>query len=112
MSFYSEGNLGNVSSVVTIDLPFIEENGMYALDKIVSYYAFSVIGIIFLCTISLPIRLIALITYLIARLSFKWLELSNKKQSFIRQQQASLVGAVLEYIRGISVIKAFNITGE
>lgn len=113
MSFYSEGNLGNVSSVVTIDLPFIEEKGMDALDKIVSYYAFSVIGIIFLCTISLPIGLIALITYLIAGLSFKWLEVRNKKQSFIRQQQqASLVGAVLEYIRGISVIKAFNITGE
>lgn len=37
----------------------------------------------------------------------------EQKQSFIRQQQqASLVGAVLEYIRGISVIKAFNITGE
>ncbi|NLO84256.1 MAG: ABC transporter ATP-binding protein [Clostridiales bacterium] len=30
MRFFNEGNLGNVTSVITVDLPFIEEQGMSA----------------------------------------------------------------------------------
>lgn len=112
MRFYSDGNLGNISSVVTIDLPFIEEKGMDALDKVISYYAYTIIGIVYLSVLNIWIGLIALVTYIVAAFAFRWLERISTEQSFIRQQQqANLVGTVLEYIRGISIIKAFNIGG-
>lgn len=51
MHFFSAGNLGNVTSAITVDLPFIEEQGMSALDKVISGYAASVIGTVFLCAV-------------------------------------------------------------
>lgn len=113
MRFFSAGNLGNVASVITVDLPFIEEQGMSALDKVISGYISSVIGTVFLCFVDIRVGLIAVISFALAALLFVWIERIGKSQSYTRQkQQSTLVAAVLEYVQGISVIKAFNLGGS
>lgn len=113
MSFFSEGNLGHVTSVITVDLPFIEEMGMDALDKVIGGLATSLIGVAMLFMVDWRIAFITVIVFTSAILLLKVLEKVSKKQSPIRQrQQAELVGSILEYVQGISVIKSFHMSGE
>lgn len=113
MRFFSEGNLGRVTSVITVDLPFIEEMGMDALDKVIGTYATTAIGLLMLFFVDFRIAFISLVTYGIAAFCFKAVERVSRKQSPERQrQQAGLVSSILEYVQGISVIKSFNMSGE
>lgn len=113
MRFFSEGNLGRVSSVITVDLPFIEEMGMDALDKVISGYASTLIGCILLFGVDWRIGLITAATFAVSILIFRYLENVSVRQSPIRQrQQGELVGSILEYVQGIAVIKAFNMAGD
>ena len=113
MSFFSEGNLGRVTSVITVDLPFIEENGMDALDKVICGYATSFIACLLLFGVDWRIGLITSGIFGLAAICFRQLEKVSKKQSPVRQrQQGELVGSILEYVQGIAVIKSFNMMGE
>lgn len=113
MSFFSEGNLGHVTSVITVDLPFIEEMGMDALDKVIGAYATTLVGIFMLFAVDYRIALISVATFGLAALCFKAVENVARKQSPERQyRQGELVSSILEYVQGISVIKAFNMSGE
>lgn len=113
MRFFSEGNLGHVTSVITVDLPFIEEMGMDALDKVIGGFATSLIGVAMLFMVDWRLALISVAVFVAAILLLKALERVSKKQSPIRQrQQAELVSAILEYVQGISVIKSFHMSGE
>ncbi|MGL6198692.1 MAG: ABC transporter transmembrane domain-containing protein [Lachnospiraceae bacterium] len=113
MSFFSEGNLGRVTSVITVDLPFIEEMGMDALDKVICGYVTSFIACLLLFSVDWRLGLITVGIFGIAAVCFRKLEKVSKKQSPIRQrQQGELVGSILEYVQGIAVIKSFNMTGE
>lgn len=112
MRFFSEGNLGRITSGITVDLPFVEEMGMDALDKVISGLAAALIGAVMLLVIDWRIGLITVVVFFAAFLIFQRLEQVCRRQSPIRQeQQARLVSAVLEYVRGIPVIKAFNMGG-
>ncbi len=113
MRFFSEGNLGHVTSVITVDLPFIEEIGMDALDKVIGGLATSLIGVAMLFMVDWRIAFISAAVFIAAILLLRALERVSKKQSPIRQrQQAELVSAILEYVQGISVIKSFHMSGE
>lgn len=113
MRFFSQGNLGYVTSVITVDLPFIEEMGMDALDKVIGAYTTTLIGIFMLFAVDYRIALISVATFGLAALCFKTVETVARKQSPERQrQQGELVNSILEYVQGISVIKSFNMSGE
>lgn len=113
MRFFSESNLGRVASIITVDLPFIEEMGMDALDKVIGGYTTSIIACIILFAVDWRCGLATVIIFALGILCFRLLERVSKNQSPIRQrQQAELVGAILEYVQGIAVIKAFNMGGE
>lgn len=62
MGFFSEGNIGNVTSVITNDISFVEEHGMDTLGKITT----SVIGIgisfVFLLVLNVWVALAMAIT--------------------------------------------------
>lgn len=113
MRFFSEGNLGQVSSVITVDLPFIEEMGMDALDKVISGLATSLIGILLLFFVDWRVALVSIAAFAAAVLLLGKLEQVTIRLSPVRQkQQAELVGAILEYVQGISVMKAFRISDK
>lgn len=112
MGYFTEGNLGNLSAVVTSDIKFIEEVGMMQLGKIVAAMLAIVVMIIFMFFISIRIAIMAVIITLISSLLFGKLQKiakHNSKES--QEKQKDVVEAVIEYVKGMPVIKAFNITG-
>ncbi|GMQ56578.1 ABC transporter ATP-binding protein [Vallitalea sediminicola] len=113
MGYFNEGNSGNVSAVITSDLTFIEMMSMSALEKVVNGYVSVIIGCILLLFIDYRIALISIGVIILALLILNKIQKVGKKQSYIRQNtQSELVAVILAYIQGISVIKAFNLTGN
>ncbi|QOR36159.1 ABC transporter ATP-binding protein [Clostridium sp. 'deep sea'] len=112
MGYFSEGNLGNLTAVVTSDITFVEMFAMNSIYKVANGFISIIIGSIFLFFLDYRIALISLTVYVLAMILLSYIQKIGKKQSFKKQKiQAKLSGAVLEYIQGISVIKAFNMTG-
>ena len=113
MGFFSEGNIGNVTSVITNDISFVEEHGMDTLGKITT----SVIGIgisfIFLLIINVWVAVAMAVT---TALFFAAFAAAHKvaSEEAVNQQEAQnkLVGTVIEYIKGMPVVKAFNLAGK
>lgn len=113
MSYFTEGNLGNVTSAVSIDLLFLEEHGMGAMDKVVNGYIGIITGCIMLLIVDWRIALVSVAIFSAALLMLDRLQKVGQEQSKIRQrQQAGLTSAVLEYIQGISIIKLLNMAGD
>jgi ATP-binding cassette subfamily B protein len=113
MSHFTEGNLGNISSVISNDLLFIEEHGMNAMDKVINAHLSLVIGCVVVLLVDWRIGLTMLALSLMALLALNHLQRVGRTQSRIRQdQQAKLTTAVLEYAQGIAVIKSLNMADD
>ncbi|CVK20173.1 ABC transporter ATP-binding protein [Sporomusa sphaeroides] len=113
MGYFSAGNIGNITAVVTSDLVFVEEHSMATLSHIIRGYLNTLIGVGLLTVLDYRIGLISLVTLLLAVAALNKIQTVVKRQAVVRQEtQSRLVGAVLEYIKGIAVIKAFNLTGD
>lgn len=113
MGFFSDGNMGKISAVITSDLTFVEMWSMDSIDKVVTAYVNIIIGCIFLLILDYRLALVSIIVTILAMMVLRKLQVIGKKQSYIRQsEQSKMVSAVLEYVQGISVIKAFNMSGD
>lgn len=113
MGYFSEGNMGNISAVITSDINFIEMYAMDVIDKTVMAYVNAIIGSIFLLVIDYRLALISILAFAAAIFTLRKIFTVGKKHSVIRQEkQSDMVTAVLEYVQGMSVIKAFNMTGN
>lgn len=113
MGYFSDGNIGKITAVVTSDLVFIEEHSMSVLSKIVSCYLGIAVNIILLFTFDYRIGFISLFTFILASFALKQVEKVIIVRAADRQEsQSRLISAVLEYVKGISVIKSFNMTEE
>lgn len=113
MGYFSGGTLGNVTAVVTSDLMFVEEHSMSTISRIITGILSTVIGVVILFVLDYRIGLISMLALLLAVAALTAIEKAVQHQSAIRQEtQSRLIGSVLEYVKGISVIKAFRMTGE
>ncbi|WP_458127119.1 ABC transporter ATP-binding protein [Paenibacillus sp. Z3-2] len=113
MSYFTEGNLGRVTSSISVDLVFIEVQGMKAMDKVVNGFSSLLIGCIVLLLLDWRIGLVTVILALFALAALERLQRVGKMHSPIRQEQQSrLTSSILEYVRGMSIIKSLNMTGE
>ena len=113
MGYFTEGNIGKISSVLSSDMVFIEENCMTVLADMMSYIFAEAIMVIFLLFFNLWIGLAALviigIILLIAR-SMKKEALQDSKDR--QEQNENLTEAVLDFVEGIGIIKTYNLLGE
>ncbi|CVK20147.1 ABC transporter ATP-binding protein [Sporomusa sphaeroides] len=113
MGYFSNGNIGKITAVVTSDLVFIEEHSMSVLSKVVSCYLGIAVSVILLFRFDYRIGFISLFTFILASLALKQVEKVIVVRADDRQEsQSRLISAVLEYVKGISVIKSFNMTEE
>ena len=113
MSYFTEGNLGNVTNVISVDLQFVEQYGMMALDKVINSFATMVVGCLSLMFIDWRIALVSVVTCILALIGISAIEKVTIKHSEIRQnQQSKLTEAVLEYVQGISIIKSLHMSGD
>lgn len=113
MGYFTEGNIGKISSILSTDLVFVEESSMTALADLMSDIFSEIILAIFMLFFNpilglVTIAILALI-FLVGRYSYKM----NVKYSRIRQENSEdLTNAVLEFVEGIGVIKSYNLLGE
>lgn len=110
MGYFSKGNLGNLSAVITSDIKFIEEFGMMQIGKVIAALLSLIIMTIFMFFISVNVALVALIITFITYYLFSHLQKVAKDNSYATQaKQKDVVDCVIEYIKGMQVIKAFNL---
>ena len=113
MGYFTEGNIGEISTVLSNDMIFIEELSMQAIGESVSDIFSQLILTVFLFILNPLIGLAALITEVIAVLVAIPMKKESMESSGGRQESIKkMTSAVLEYAQGIDVIKSFNMTGE
>ena len=113
MSYFTDGNIGNVTSVITGDLSFAEDHGMMKLDDVISGLISIVLACAFLLWVDWLVAAASIVSCALAFAAFHAIEKVTKRQGRIRQEEAAkATGAVLEYTEGISVIKALRMSGS
>jgi len=113
MSYFTEGNIGNVTSVITGDLSFAEDYGMTKLEDVVNGLISIAIAAAFMLWVDWRVAIASVVGSALAILALNTIENVSKKKSKIRmEQQSRLTSAVLEYTSGISVIKALRMTSD
>ncbi len=113
MGYFTDGNMGKISSVLSTDMVFIEENCMGVLADLVSFMISQGLMIIMMLYLNPLVGSLSLLVtavfILIGNLMLKTtLDHSSKKQKCAEE----LTDAVLDFSEGIGVIKSYNMLGE
>lgn len=113
MGYFTEGNIGKISSVLSTDMVFIEENCMTALADMMSYIFAEAILLAFLFVIHPWLGLAGCALMLLVLAIAKGMRREGLEDSDIRQAQSeNLTEAVLDFAEGIGIIKTYNLLGE
>ncbi|WP_312636886.1 ABC transporter ATP-binding protein [Oscillibacter sp.] len=113
MGYFTEGNIGKISSVLSTDMVFIEENCMAVLADLMSYLFAQGILVAFLFFFNVWIGLAGLIVVVLITLLGRGLKKEAVEDSHIRQAQLeNLTESVLDFTEGIGIIKTYNLLGE
>lgn len=113
MGYFTSGNIGKISSVLSTDMIFIEEVSMSMLADMMSYMFNAVLMVIFMFVLNVRLGIIAvLFDLLIIVLAEKMDKLSIKLGSKRQEQSEGLVKSVLSFAEGIGIIKSYNLLGE
>lgn len=113
MGYFSEENIGKVSAIISSDIVFIEENGTLVLGQVISSYISVLLSVVMLMFFNIYIGLFTLAISLLSVLILNRLQKIGYENSFKKQAvNSKLVGSIIEYVRGMGVIKAFNLSGE
>ena len=113
MGYFTEGNIGKISSVLSTDMVFIEENCMAVLAETVTFIISQGIMVVMMLFLNWKIGILTLIItgvfILVGNLMMKnTLEHSEKKQEYSEH----LTEAVLDFTEGIGIIKSYNLLGD
>ena len=113
MGYFTAGNIGKISSVLSADMVFIEEQAMPAVSEVTGSIAAQIILTVFLFALHPLFGAVALVTELTAIIFAQSMIRLSVRNSKLRQKSIeALTGAVLEYTEGLGVIKSYNLTGE
>lgn len=113
MGYFTEGNIGKISSVLSTDMVFIEENCMTVLADMMSYIFSQGILLVFLFFFNVWIGLTSLCVLLLVLLVGRGLKKEALEDSAVRQAQLeNLTESVLDFTEGIGIIKTYNLLGE
>lgn len=113
MGYFTAGNIGKISSVLSTDMVFIEEVSMSTIANMMSYLFSSLILIIFMFVLDWRLGLTAAgVTVLASVIAGRMNRLSLDEAAQRQEQSERLTDAVLSFTEGIGVIKSYNLIGE
>ena len=113
MGYFTEGNMGKISTVLCTDMVFIEECCMTVLSELVTFMISQ--GLMTLMMFAMDVRLgIAALTVIIAFVIVgNCMMKTTLAHSRTKQEGSeSLTEEVLDFAEGIGIIKSFNMLGE
>ena len=113
MGFYTDDNIGKVSNTLINGMIFLEEKFLHTLLDFIASFANIVIAGVFLLVINPVLALIYIVTVLVVFLLLipyqKAFTVHSNKSNIVNEKLAS---AIIEYVKNISVIKAFHLVGK
>ena len=113
MGYFTDGNIGKVSSVLSTDMNFIEENCMMVLEELVGFIISQALMVGFMFYLNWRLGLTALACLALIILLGNLMTRISISHSMAKQESAQkLTSAVLEFAEGIGIIKTFNMLGE
>lgn len=113
MGYFTEGNIGKISSVLSTDMVFIEENCMSVLADMMSYIFAQGILLVLVFFFNIWLGLVGTGVLLLILMVARGLKKEALADSAIRQAQLeNLTEAVLDFTEGIGIIKTYNLLGE
>lgn len=113
MGYFNENSLGEVTSVMTNQLDVMQNLGGLLYMTIVGGLAFSCIIVVFLLFLDIRLGIICVLTLVLFCASMELLQrYVRTTASKLTEANTKLVGAVLEYVRGISVVRAFSLVDD
>lgn len=112
LGFFDKNNTGEIAGAVTTDLSVLEMYAMKMTDTIVGAYisiAAMILCMLFYCW---QAALVALIGVLCSGFFLHLLSRSSHKNAAVHQEaQNNMITSVIEFIRGIAVVKAYGREG-
>ena len=113
MGYFTSGNIGKISSVLSTDMVFIEEVAMSTLGNMLSYMLSALLLLAFMFFLDFRLGLVAAVVTVLASLVSRGMNKVSLKEAAGRQAQSEhLTDAVLSFVEGIAVIKSYNLIGE
>lgn len=113
MGYFTEGNIGKISSVLSTDMVFIEENCMTVLADMMSYIFAQAIMVVFLLFLSPWLGLISILVLLAVLFMAQGMNKEDLEDSHKRMEQSEkLTNVVLDFIEGIGITKTYNLLGD
>ncbi|MCR5025327.1 MAG: ABC transporter ATP-binding protein/permease, partial [Lachnospiraceae bacterium] len=113
MGFFTEGNMGKISSVLATDMVFIEENCMGVLSELVSFIISQGIMTIMMFVMDIRLGLLSLLIVAAFMIVGNLMLRMSEKHSIIKQEASeSLTEEVLDFAEGIGIIKSYNMLGD
>ncbi|MCR5002267.1 MAG: ABC transporter ATP-binding protein/permease [Lachnospiraceae bacterium] len=113
MGYFTEGNIGKISSVLATDMVFIEENCMGVLSELVTFIISQGIMIAMMFVMDIRLGLLSLLIVAVFIAVGNLMLKTSMKHSVIKQEASeSLTEEVLDFAEGIGIIKSYNMLGE
>jgi len=113
MGYFTEGNMGKISSVLATDMVFIEENCMGVLSELVSFMISQGLMVIMMFVMDYRMGLLSLLVISIFMIIGNLMLKVSLKHSVIKQEGSeSLTEEVLDFAEGIGIIKSYNMLGD
>ncbi|RNL43077.1 ABC transporter ATP-binding protein [Paraeggerthella hongkongensis] len=113
MGYFNENSLGDIASTMTNTLDDVQNAGGQVYMNVISGFVFSAIVAVMLVFFDWRLGLVVVVTIAVFLLVNAWMQRAARNVSGRRvAAQSAIVGAVLEYIQGMSVVRAFSLTGD
>lgn len=110
MGYFNDNSLGAITSAVTTTMEDVQDVGTRVMDKTIHGYIHAAVVTLMLVFFDWRIGLIIAAGILLFIGVNSMMQKKSRKISPARvEAQTSLVGAVLEYVQGMSVVRAFNL---
>lgn len=113
MGYFTEGNIVKISSVLSTDMVFIEENCMMVLADMMNYLFSQAIMIVFMFVFDWRLGLASLAVTGCMVLLGRSMMKNDLVHSDEKQKAAEIqTQAVLDFTEGIGIIKTYNLLGD
>lgn len=113
MGYFTDENIGRISSILTEDMVFVEENSMSVLAEIASGFFAQFVLTLFMFFLDPLFGAVTLATdIVILSLSVPMNKTAARNSEGRQAAVEDLTGSVIEYAEGMAVSKSFGLTGE
>ena len=113
MGYFTEGNIGKISSVLATDMVFIEENCMGVLSELVSFIISQGLMVVMMLVMDIRLGLLSLlIVGAFMVIGNLMLRMALKHSAIKQERSESLTEEVLDFAEGIGIIKSYNLLGD